>query len=236
MRAPPNRIVSSKIRNLQPNVNWEMQLFSVTKVIDNEAIGVLAVRAVKRSCATWSGLYCQSSSPGAFLLAAPHHSFLRHSRCWMLHPGKYCQAHAPPGIHGRAHHQSRRRHPLRRPPVHLSVRPWRRRGGDRRPRDGDVCEPFLRSQLRDRRRRGTGLHRRHSRHCRWRRTYLRLLPLRWRRRGALFLRQQKLPGEHVLSRRIEENGACRSPQEETGRTGGEGERRRAKSENEKQVK
>ena len=56
MRAPPNRIVSSKIRNLQPNVNWEMQLFSVTKVIDNEAIGVLAVRAMKRSCATWSGL------------------------------------------------------------------------------------------------------------------------------------------------------------------------------------
>ena len=64
---------------------------------------------------------------------------------------------------------------------------------------------------------GTGLHRRHSRHCRRRRTYLRLLPLRWRRRGALFLRQQKLPGKHVLSRRTEENGAGRSPQEETGR-------------------
>ena len=45
MRAPPNRIVSSKIRNLQPNVNPEMQLISVTKSIDSQAIGVLKVGA-----------------------------------------------------------------------------------------------------------------------------------------------------------------------------------------------
>ena len=41
MRAPPNKTVSFKIRNLQPNVNREMQPTSVTKGIDNAAVRVL---------------------------------------------------------------------------------------------------------------------------------------------------------------------------------------------------
>src|SRR5208283_662039 len=48
MRAPPNPIVSSKIRNLRANVNLEMQQTCVTKDIDSEAAQVMKASAPYR--------------------------------------------------------------------------------------------------------------------------------------------------------------------------------------------
>ena len=156
----------------------------------------------------------QGKLTGSTPRATPHYSFLRHSRCRLFHPRRHIPKSA------RVLEYTGERITKAEGDVRYEGRPFTYLFGVG---DGEVvidghgmamfvnhsCDP----NCRDRRREWASLYSRNSRHRRRRRTHLRLLPLRRRRRGALLLWQQGLPRKHVLARGAKEKGPCRSQKE-----------------------
>ena len=132
---------------LRANVNREMHARSVTHALTGRAEGCSQLQQV---CAI---RYTANTTPSRRTPCLPRliirSSDIHAAGCFTLED-------IPKGTRvleytGERITKERGRRALRRPPVHLPVRSWRWRGGYRRPRNGHVREPLLRSQLRDRR-------------------------------------------------------------------------------------
>ena len=245
MRAPPNRIVLSKIRNLPPNVNREMQQISVTKGIDSTVTQVLrrgrhsprGMHAPRRF-----GCSAHACLPPAVGYTANQihreHFFLPRLiiRSSDIHAaGCFTLENIPKNA--RVLEYTGERITKAEGDVRYEGRPFTYLFGVG---DGEVvidghgmamfvnhsCDPNCETDEENDRvyiaairdiAAGEEL------------TYDYYL-YDGDDEAPLLLRQQELPRQHVLSRGTEEKGTCRGPQEETGRTGGEEERRRSKSE------